>query len=221
MSVMDRVQRRILVDGSNATIVGRARLRRWNLLRATFPGIEHMHVIDLGGRASDWLSSPVQPGAVTVLNLVEQEAVPDRRIATVRGDACDVPPEIREGRFDLVFSNSLIEHVGGHARRVQVAETVGQLSDRHWVQTPYRYFPIEPHWMLPGLQFFPHRAQATLARHWPLPPWRPSDQAAALEEVLNIELLTRTQMQYYFPDSELRFERFVGLPKSLIAVKRG
>ena len=27
------------------------------------------------------------------------------------------------------------------------------------VQIPYRYFPIEPHWLFPGLQFLPQRAR--------------------------------------------------------------
>jgi len=37
--------------------------------------------------------------------------------------------------------------------------------------------------------------------------------------VLWTELLDRTQLRYYFPDSEIRSERLMGLAKSLIAVR--
>lgn len=63
--------------------------------------------------------------------------------------------------FDLVYSNSVIEHVGGHARSCDFAGMVKTLARRHWgVQTPYRYFSIEPHWLFPGLQFLPQSARA-------------------------------------------------------------
>lgn len=52
--------------------------------------------------------------------------------------------------------NSPLEHVGGgHERRLRFAESVHALADRHRVQTPYRYFPIKPHWLAPGMQFLP------------------------------------------------------------------
>lgn len=89
------------------------------------------------------------------------------------------------------------------------------------MQTPYRYFPIEPHWFFPGFQFLPVRARREVAMRWPLHPGRRDDPVAALDEVLDIELLSKTEMRRYFPGSELVVERFAGLPKSLVAVRRG
>ena len=137
------------------------------------------------------------------------------------GDACELPAEIRKRRYDLVFSNSVIEHVGGHERRLRLAEAIHDLADRHWVQTPYRYFPVEPHFVAPGMQFMPAAAQAAMLRKWPLVHTPPGDKKGAVESALWVELLGRTQMRFYFPDSELRSERFAGLTKSLIAVKTG
>ena len=45
------------------------------------------------------------------------------------------------------------------------------------------------------------------------------DKAAVVEGVLEIELLSATEMQHYFPTSELLQERLLGLTKSLAAVK--
>jgi hypothetical protein len=39
--------------------------------------------------------------------------------------------------------------------------------------------------------------------------------------VLQIELIDRTQMRYYFPGSVLRTEWYYGIPKSLIAYHGG
>jgi hypothetical protein len=96
---------------------------------------------------------------------------------------------------------------------------VHALADAHWVQTPYRYFPIEPHWLFPGLQFLPVAIRARIAHRWPLAytPGRP--YPAVLSTVLFTELLDRTQMRYYFPHSKLRAERVAGLTKSLVAIK--
>jgi SAM-dependent methyltransferase len=127
----------------------------------------------------------------------------------------------RDGEFDVVFSNSVIEHVGGHERRQRFADAVHQLSDAHWIQTPYRYFPIEPHWMAPGMQFLPVAARARLVRHWPLAYLRGKSPETVLRRVLQVELIGRTQFRYYFPDSVIRAETVLGVPKSLIAYRTG
>ncbi|MFC7275726.1 methyltransferase domain-containing protein [Paractinoplanes rhizophilus] len=199
---------------------GRRRARRWDWLVEVFPDLDQMSVIDLGGDAATWTQSPLHPKQVHVVNIdVPPAEVPDW-ITVDQGDACALPAEIASRRYDLVFSNSVIEHVGGHERRLRFAESVHKLAPAHWVQTPYRYFPVEPHWIAPGMQFLPVRARAALARRWPLAHVRSADLHDALTGVLWTELLDRSQMRYYFPGAELLSERLAGLTKSLIAVKR-
>lgn len=186
-----------------------------------FPDLAQMSVIDLGGRVSSWANAPVRPKHVHIVNL-ETEASEIPPWAEVdHGDACQLPSHILSRRYDLVFSNSVIEHVGGHERRLRLAEAVHTLADSHWVQTPYRYFPIEPHWVAPGMQFVPIAARSRYAHRWPLGHTPAKDRADALETVMWVELLDKTQMRFYFPDSKLRAERFMGLTKSLIAYRNG
>jgi len=197
----------------------RYRSRRWEWLSATFPDLAEMSVIDLGGTAESWRRAPVQPAAVHIVNLEKPpDELPDW-LRSDHADACELPEEILAGDYDVVISNSVLEHVGGHARRRMFADAVHRLADRHWIQTPYRYFPVEPHWVCPGMQFLPAPARATVAQHWPLVHTPPASREEALRSVLEIELLSRTEMRAYFPDSRILSERVAGLPKSLIAVK--
>ncbi len=178
-----------------------------------------MSVVDLGGRPSTWETAPVKPARVHVLNLEPLRTdVPDW-MEVDNADVCELPDLIAKRRYDLVFSNSVIEHVGGHERRVRFAESVHSLADRHWVQTPYRYFPIEPHWIAPGMQFLPVTLRTTMAQRWPLAHTPGRTREEAMKRVLWTELVDRTQMRHYFPDSVLRTERAAGLIKSLIAVR--
>ncbi len=182
-----------------------------------------MRVLDLGGRVSSWNVAPVAPAQVVILNIEDQQQE-SADVSVISGDACDPPLGLRSERFDLVFSNSVIEHVGGHAKRVQFVDTVLHFSDRHWIQTPYRYFPLEPHWVFPGMQFLPLSARSAISARWPLG-WTqqmdsvPEGRAAHVGLAAEVELLSRTEMEHYFPDSQLLSERFAGLTKSLIAIK--
>jgi len=197
----------------------RRRSRRWTWLVDTFPDLAAMSVLDLGGSDESWRRAPVRPKHVHIVNLEEQPGEVPEWAEVDHGDACELPDRIRSRHYDLAFSNSVIEHVGGHERRMRFADAARNLADAYWVQTPYRYFPIEPHWVAPGMQFTPIAVRRRLAHRWPLVHTRPRDAAEALEGVLWVELLDRTQMRYYFPDAALRGERFVGLTKSLIAVR--
>ena len=127
-----------------------------------------MTVIDLGGTTKSWLRAPIRPASVHVVNLDPPSPdVPDW-IRADQADACRLPAHISASSYDLVYSNSVIEHVGGHAQRVRFADAVRGLASRHWIQTPYRYFPVEPHWLFPGFQFLPLALRAEVARRWPL-----------------------------------------------------
>lgn len=77
---------------------------------------------------------------------------------TVRGDARDLPFPDRS--FDYVVSNAVIEHVGGpEGARRMIAESrrVARIGYLH--TTPNRWFPIEPHLMLPLIHWLPETAR--------------------------------------------------------------
>jgi hypothetical protein len=217
MSRMHALRKR-LVEGPNS-LGERSRSRRWKWFAETFPDIEQMSVVDLGGTAEAWVRAPVRPKSVHVINLEPSPGAYPAWVEFDLADACKLPERLRGRGYDLVFSNSVIEHVGGHMRREQFAETIHALSDRHWVQTPYRYFPVEPHWLCPGMQFLPLAGRAQVARRWPLAHTPTRDPERALRNVLQVELLSCTEMRHCFPDSEIRFDRVAGLVKSLVAVK--
>jgi hypothetical protein len=208
-----------IVDGDDS-IGAHMRLRRWTLIQDIFPKLDSMNVLDLGGTVQTWLRAPVRPAHVHIVNLEDSpEDAPDWT-TTERADACELGDKFIDGSFDFVFSNSLIEHVGGHFRRDQLATVIRQSAPRYWVQTPYRYFPVEPHFLFPGFQFLPATTRAHIMQHWPLLHTPSADRAVALDTVLSTELIGRTEMRLYFPDASIHSERISGLTKSLIAVRR-
>ncbi|OJF13651.1 class I SAM-dependent methyltransferase [Couchioplanes caeruleus] len=207
-----------LVDSPTSYGAKRRALRAaW--LSDTFPDLAQMTVLDLGGRVSSWTQVPVRPARVHVVNLEPLPTeLPDWAEAD-HADACELPASIASRRYDLVFSNSVLEHVGGHEQRRRMAEAVSTLAPRYWVQTPYRYFPIEPHWVAPGMQFLPVAARVAVARKWPLAYTPGKSWELAMKQVLTTELVGKAEMRYLFPDAEIRSERLLGMTKSLIAVR--
>jgi hypothetical protein len=205
--------------GARDSVSAQRRELRANWLNQVFPDLAEMSVVDLGGVVETWLQAPVRPKHVHVLNLAPAPASVPEWVEVAHANICALPRHIANRRYDLVFSNSVIEHVGGHERRLRFAETVHRLAEAHWVQTPYRFFPVEPHWVFPGLQFLPTAAQVAIARRWPLAHNRDANRVDAAKRVLWTELLDRSQMRHYFPHSTIRAERLFGLTKSLIAYR--
>ena len=132
-----------------------------------------------------------------------------QNVDVVQADGTQLP--FRDGEFDVVFSNSVIEHV---PKRLQhhFAKEVRRVGARYFVQTPYRYFPIEPHYQLPLFQFLPRRVQRALNDRFTLG-WQEKGQ---WEE---ITLLSVSELRRLFPDAEIHRERVFGLTKSLMAVR--
>ena len=216
---MGRLRHR-MVDAPNS-LGARSRRRRWATFAALFPQLPDMRVLDLGGTVEWWRRAADRPSHVTVVNLLEPGTPDLPWVTPLLGDACDPPPIVTEGTYDLVFSNSLIEHVGGHAKRTALAQVVRDSAPCHWVQTPYRYFPVEPHFLFPGFQFLPLAARARILQGWPLVHTKPQGRIGAINTAQWTELLSGTELRAYFPDSVVLHERVAGLTKSLIAYRTG
>ena len=213
VTAADVIYKKLADTRSSTSMSGRTRGRRWEEFVATYPDLESMDVLDLGGRVEFWTSHDVHPNSVTVVNPFADEMdtpAPDW-ISTVVADAA--VEDFDMTGYDLCHANSVIEHVGGPYRRAVFASNVRASADHYWIQTPYRYFPIEPHWLFPGFQFLPLGTRAWLSEHWPLSPW----DSPGIPTALDVELLTITEMRHLFPGSELYREKIGGLTKSITA----
>jgi len=212
-----RISERFVGSYAEGTASSKARQRRWETFVRNFPELSEMHVLDIGGDGRSWLLAGVRPAHLTLVNITPQP-VDEPWMTSLVADACDLPQTLEA---DLVFSNSVIEHVGGHWRRQRFAEVIRTAASRYWVQTPYRYFPIEPHFLFPYLQHLPKAVQASVIVSWPVGNYgMVRERDVALKRIMDIELLSVVEMKAYFPDARIQRERLSGLTKSLIAVKR-
>jgi hypothetical protein len=176
---------------------------------------EGMRILDLGGTPEIWnfLETRLE---VTLLNLPEEtcrwEAANRENFKFVNGDAC-LAQMFSDNSFDLVFSNSVIEHLGA-GQQMDFARTVRRLAPSWWVQTPSITFPIEAHCNLP---FWWHYPQA--AKDWWIEHWRRQENLFLMHQMQTTQALTRERMLSLFGDCELFIESFLGLEKSYIVYR--
>jgi SAM-dependent methyltransferase len=178
-------------------------------------------ILDVGGTAANWSLLRVRP-QVTILNLPRAMEQGEEGMRWIFADGCQLP--FRDKSFDVVFSNSVIEHVGGEQRHQQFASEIARVGVRYFVQTPNRWFPVEHHLLTPLIHFLPRSWQGWLIGKFTIWEWiarpRPDQREFFLEHYLrDIRLLDGRAMRRLFPDAVLIRERFLGLTKSLIAMK--
>jgi ubiquinone/menaquinone biosynthesis C-methylase UbiE len=178
-------------------------------------------VLDVGGTPDCWRLLSVIP-RVTLLNTPRAKDDLGGAERWVAGDGRALP--FRDGAFDVVFSNSVIEHVGDTASQSRFAAEAARVGRAYWVQTPNRWFPIEQHLLTPFLHWLPQRRQRRLV-HFNF--WRllvratPGQRRYYVEHYLGeIRLLSAAQLRELFPDAKITRERFLGWTKSLIAVRK-
>jgi hypothetical protein len=204
---------------SLAAQLRRKRFELFTSLLDSLPG--PVRVLDVGGTEQFWGvmgfpdSEKVQ---VTLLNLAA-EPVSRPGFSSVAGDATHMA-QYRDGGFDVVFSNSVIEHVGDFSQQRRMAEEVRRVGRRYFVQTPNRYFPIEPHFLFPFFQFLPADLKAFLAYRYHLGWYGQGTDRAAIEEAARtIRLLTRRELRQIFPEAAIYRERFLALTKSFMVCR--
>jgi hypothetical protein len=202
-----------------APALTRFRRRRMKCFVDDFGVSSSTRVLDVGGNSFNWQFVDVRP-RLTFVNIGADYfghhlAATDRRVVA---DGCDLP--FGDQTWDIVFCNSVIEHLGSPAKQQRLASEIERVGISYFVQTPNYWFPIEPHYLAPGVQFVPRPARGLAAR-W-LTPWgwieRPSS-AEARASADEIQLLTRSEMAALFPNGRIASERAFGLDKSLIAVR--
>ena len=179
-------------------------------------------ILDVGGKVSFWesmgfLDQHNRDIKITVLNANVSEMQPiTPKVEQIIGDARNMK-QFKNQEFDIVFSNSVIEHVGTYAQQSQMANEVMRVGKRYFIQTPNLYFPIEPHFVFPFFQFLPIPFRIWLVSHFSLG-WfnKISDPQKASQLVNAIKLLEKKKFLNLFPGAKLYEEKFFGLTKSFI-----
>jgi ubiquinone/menaquinone biosynthesis C-methylase UbiE len=179
-------------------------------------------VLDVGGTPDCWRWLPVLP-RVVFLNTPRAREEVGEAAEWVAGDGRRLP--FADGAFDVVFSNSVIEHVGDAESQRRFAGEVRRVGRAYWVQTPNRWFPVEQHLLTPLVHWLPKRWQNAIVPRftvWAFMTRTTSDRRQFyLEHYLSdVRLLGGRELRELFPRACIVRERFCGWTKSLVAFEK-
>lgn len=196
------------------------------LIAKTLADKTKCRILDIGGtfgfwnvwgREFDW-----QKIEVVCANLDPTHAEDGKEnssITMIQGNACELNT-IRDNEFDIVFSNSVIEHVGLWQNMQSMAREVRRIAPRYLIQTPNYWFPIEPHARTPFLHWLPEPLgyRVVMARKCGF--WTKAKTVSqAMLTLQSARMLDFNQMKELFPVAQIKREKFFGLTKALMAIK--
>jgi ubiquinone/menaquinone biosynthesis C-methylase UbiE len=178
---------------------------------------DKVKILDIGGTQSYWdnMQLPSELNVqITLLNL-DLEKVSDERFVSTIGDATNLK-EYNDNCFDIVFSNSVIEHLFSFENQNKMANEINRVGKYYFIQTPNRYFPLEPHWLFPFFQFLPYPLKVFLTNHFNLGHYpKCNNYNEARLRVDEVKLLSENNMKNLFPQCKIYREYFGGLVKSI------
>lgn len=176
-------------------------------------------ILDIGGTLAFWENMGFSEEGVTItlLNLSEQP-ITQPGFESVVGDATQLP--YPDQSFDMVFSNSVIEHLYTKEQQQRMATEVQRVGKHYFIQTPNYWFPVEPHWVFPFFQFLPFFVRVFLTQHFSLGHIGKQPQSEdAKRQVREIRLLSKSEFQSLFPAAFIYAEPFLWFDKSFVAMK--
>lgn len=207
--------------GNPKSFSNRRRAKRFQMFEALVSRLPRpIQILDVGGENSFWEKrgwAGIDDVQITLLNLFVQKKR-SANITPIVGDATNLS-EFADRSFDIVFSNSVIEHLFTFENQVRMAAEVRRVGKCFWVQTPNFWFPIEPHFLIPGWQWMPLSARVGLLRRWRCGWHGPcSDRDRASQLIREVRLMTAMELRSLFPTAKLIPERFGGMVKSWTVV---
>jgi Methyltransferase domain len=175
-------------------------------------------ILDIGGLEDFWVNNGIANNdryQITILNLKEPK-ISFSNFKGAIGDATNLL-QYKEKEFDISFSNSVIDHLCTIDNQMKMAKEVCRVSKYYFVQCPYRYFPIEPHFVLPFAQYMPKKFLYFILTKTKLSRGNYWNEVQAKNYLKEIRLMSIKEMKGIFPGSKIYKERFAGFIKSLTA----
>lgn len=198
------------------------RKRRMKLFYEALRITSRTKILDVGGAPWVWMIAAEhglpQP-QITILNIYPEHRQLPPNMRWVVGNGCELP--FADLEFDVVFSNSVIEHLGNHDAQVAFAREIERVGREYWVQTPDPRFFIEPHYLTPFIHWLPVNQRRKVARYGTMWGLMEHPDERQIEGMLKeIRLIPPREFETMFPEAEVINERWFGMPKSLIAKRQ-
>jgi hypothetical protein len=177
-------------------------------------------IIDLGGAKAYWDGFfDKEDIKITLVNLDPHQARNDPRFIFLNGDARNLH-QFSDNSFDLVHSNSVIEHVGRWTDMRAMSNEVRRLAPAYYIQTPNFWFPFDPHTRMPFIHWLPTNLRYHLHSQFNLGFYeKASDIDRAMCSAEDAVMLDAKQMEQLFPDAIQIREKVAGLTKSFISIR--
>ena len=212
MRIGERLRSRTRAWAKGSETVRRWREQRYRLFMSLCDVSPDERILDVGAGEGAALERFNKTNAIVAVDLRTEGGgyLEAENVSVAYADGTQLP--FPDDSFPIVFSNSVIEHVPKELQG-KFADEVRRVGERYFVQTPNRYFPIEPHYQMPLVQFLPERWLKALNRRFSMG----FRQKGSWYETT---LLTASDLRRLFPEAEIHREKVFGLTKSLMAVRR-
>ncbi len=212
-----------IADNKNKnSLAAKARKKRFDFFLKELQKLNKpLKILDIGGTQGFWEMmnfTDQEDIKIYLLNLEHQE-VRFPNFKSLKGDATNLH-EFEDNYFDLVFSNSVIEHLFVWDSQVKMANEIQRVGKNYFIQTPNYWFPVEPHFVFPFFQYFPKNIRVQLIMNFSLGHHKKyDDKNIAEQKVEEIKLLSIGKMKNLFPNAKIYLDKFMGLNKSIVAYK--
>lgn len=213
--------RRFADNGRAASLANSFRRKRFELFRSLIAPLPRpIRILDVGGEENFWRQMGVTESDGLDITLLNLDAPPVSLpfLKSLRGDGRNLA-QFADRSFDIAFSNSVIEHVGDYADQEKMAREMQRVGKIYFVQTPAKWFPLEPHFLFPFFAVLPQPVRLFLVRNFDLGWYKKiPDRTEAQKFLRGFQLLDEAGMRRLFRGGGLKKERFLGMTKSFISI---
>lgn len=214
-----KIKNLIALSDSQGSLGDYFRQRRFSFFENKIKSLNKpIKILDVGGTSQFWVNRGYgnkKDIQITLLNL-SKTSNNTPNFHPVVGDATDLS-EYRDNAFDIVFSNSVIEHLYNWGNQQKMASECQRVGVHYFIQTPNKFFFMEPHYLLPYFQFFPDKLKYFILTRTKLSRGHKWSADYARQYLDEIRLISHGEMKVLFRDGPIYHENFIGMSKSFSA----
>jgi hypothetical protein len=175
-----------------------------------------IRIVDIGGTSGFWdyWENYIHKDITITLVNLSKDAINKREGIVANAENLSF---IKEQKYDVLFSNSLIEHLATYNNQKKFAFTATRIAKYYFIQTPAFIFPLEPHFLFPFFHWLPKTFRIFLVKRFNLGWYNKEANNKKAKKLINeIRILKKYELKVLFPQSKIIVEYLSIFPKSYI-----